>query len=245
MFAIVVAWFRIPLKNEFIQHRENNLDIVTEERVPYKQTDRKKKREGEGKKRRCRILNKTDPYISRERTRVQAIVHAETASLCAAVPSPQSAYKLHIQFPNITSPHSENRGSRPAFTHRVETQAEYARKLVRARVRILLSKVYLSTVVDHGQNIHPSRLEGMSLSFYLFLPPPFAHALSNIPIVYFHAFASAKVPLVYLPSRKSRRIYKTCVKIRALQILPSNIRVRRRSFYVEYIHDGYEKLISR
>lgn len=153
---------------------------------------------------------------------MRAIVHVETASLYAAVPPLQSAYKLHIQFPNITSPHQENRESRPVHPPCGNTSGTHAGMLACARVRILLPKVYLSTVVDHGQNIRLLPAGGVCLSPSLSLAPsPSGPASSNISVVYFHALAQkSSVNNIY--SRVSQRICKICAKIRAPQIFSSS-----------------------
>jgi len=120
------------------------------------------------------ILNKAHSYTSRKCIRVRAIVHANAASLCAAV-SLQSAYKLHIQFPNVHL-RTQKIKDLAMFHYCRNTSGRHADAYV--RVRILLPKVYLSIDVDHGLSI---RL-----------------ALSNIPIVYFRTFASAEVSRTYL-----------------------------------------------
>ena len=111
----------------------------------------------------------------------------------------RSAQKLCIKFPYIMFP-TPRKQRIPRVPLPLQTQAKHTRMLMQAwNTRILLSKVYLSTDVDHDRGI-PSIL------------------LSNILVVYFHASTSAEVPRIYLLTRKLAYICKACRNKTVLQI---------------------------
>lgn len=91
----------------------------------------------------------------------------------------QSAFKLHIQFPNITSRHPENRGFH-AFRSTVENAGKHA--------QMLMCTHGIPNITSKSIFIYRCRSRARDI----------CSALSNIPMVYFHAFASAEIPRAYL-----------------------------------------------